>query len=75
MLSLYTVTEVVKSSSGTVSFAFPDKTAFFYSFVISFAAFIAALAVTFFAKEILGKRTAGRKVTESVEIGESSFTK
>ena len=75
MLSLYTVTEVVKTSSGTVSFAFPDRTAFFYSFVISFAAFIAALIVTFMAKEILGKRTAGRKLTESVEIAEPAPAK
>jgi len=75
MLSLYTVTEVVKTSSGTVSFAFPDRTAFFYSFVISFAAFIAALIVTFMAKEILGKRTAGRKLTESVEMAEPAPAK
>ena len=68
LLSLYTVTEVVKTSSGSiVTFAFPDKTAFFYSFIISFAAFAVAVVFTLMAREILGKRVSSRRITETSE--------
>ncbi|MHB1471623.1 MAG: MFS transporter [Thermoplasmataceae archaeon] len=62
ILSAFVVQSFVNTSSGTVSFLFPDKTAYFYAFLIGALSFFAAILMITFAREVLGKRTASEKI-------------
>ncbi len=57
ILSLYTVTEIVKTSTGNLVFSFPDKTAYSYAFIIGAITFMASAFVILFAHEVLGSRS------------------
>ncbi len=56
ILSLYTVTEIVKTSTGNVIFSFPDKAAYSYAFIIGAIAFMASAFIVLTAHEVLGNR-------------------
>ncbi|MHB1813031.1 MAG: MFS transporter [Thermoplasmataceae archaeon] len=62
ILSAFVVQSFVNTSSGTVSFLFPDKTAYFYAFLIGALSFFAAILMITFAREVLGKRSASEKI-------------
>ncbi len=57
VLSFYTVSSIVKTSSGITRFSFPDGTAYFYAFIIGSVALILSAFLVLFAREILGKRS------------------
>ncbi|WP_393971832.1 MFS transporter [Oxyplasma meridianum] len=60
LLSAFVVQSFVKSSAGTVSFLFPDKTAYFFAFALGALSFFATVFMIIFAREVLGNRKAAR---------------
>ena len=68
LLSAFVVQSFVHSSTGTVSFLFPDKTAYFYAFLLGAISFFAAIFMIIFAKEVLGRGKAARLKKSKEEV-------
>lgn len=56
ILSLYTVSDTVKTTAGITIFSFPDASAFYFVFLIGSIAFTLSAFLVLFAREVLGKR-------------------
>ncbi|AAT42747.1 MFS transporter [Picrophilus oshimae] len=67
VLSLYTVSRIVRTSSGITKFSFPDGTAYFYAFMIGSIALIVSAFLVLLANEVLGRRNPKLNVNENAE--------